>query len=113
MRTGQVKARKLSPIVPVMIYKNLSDDDLKAIFAFLRTVKPVKHRLDNTEPPIECSCASRNTARGMRTSSIPSGVTVRREHKERRRPGGCPGGRPRLPIESKGFHRKQQQGAGI
>jgi hypothetical protein len=46
LRTGQVKARKLSPIMSVMVYKNLTDDDRKAIFAFLRTTKPVKHRVD-------------------------------------------------------------------
>ena len=54
MRTGQVRARNLSPIMPVMVYKNLTDDDLKAIFAFLRTTKPVKHRVDNSEAPTEC-----------------------------------------------------------
>jgi hypothetical protein len=51
MHTGSVKARKLSPIMPVMVYRNLTDDDLKAMFAFLRTVKPVKHRVDNSAPP--------------------------------------------------------------
>jgi mono/diheme cytochrome c family protein len=54
MRTGWVRSRKLSPIMPVMVYKNLTDSDLKAIFAFLRTTKPVKHHVDNTEPPTEC-----------------------------------------------------------
>jgi cytochrome c len=54
LHTGSVKARKLSPIMPVMVYKNLSDEDLKAIFAFLRTVKPVKHRVDNSLPPTQC-----------------------------------------------------------
>jgi len=54
MRTGQVKARKLSPIMPIMIYRNLPEDDLKAMFAFLRTVKPVKHRVDNSESPTDC-----------------------------------------------------------
>jgi Cytochrome c len=54
MRTGQVKARKLNAVMPVMIYKTLTDDDLKAIFAFLRTLKPVKHRVDNSEPPTDC-----------------------------------------------------------
>ena len=54
MRTGLVRGRKLSPIMPVMVYKNLTDDDLKAIFAFLRTTKPVKHRVDNSEAPTEC-----------------------------------------------------------
>jgi hypothetical protein len=54
MHTGQVKARQLSSIMPVMIYKNMTDDDLRAMFAFLRTLKPVKHRVDNSEPPTDC-----------------------------------------------------------
>jgi hypothetical protein len=64
MRTGQVKARKLSPIMPVMIYKNLTDYDLKAIFAFLRTTKPVKHRVDNSEPATECRLCKQKHGKG-------------------------------------------------
>jgi len=54
IHSGYVKARPLSPIMPVMVYANLTDNDLKAIFAYLRTLKPVKHRVDNSEPPTEC-----------------------------------------------------------
>lgn len=54
IHSGYVKARPLSPIMPVMIYTNLTDSDLKAMFAYLRTLKPVKHRVDNSEPPTEC-----------------------------------------------------------
>jgi len=54
MRTGFVKARKLSPIMPTSVLKNAQDDDLKAIFAYLRTLKPVQHRVDNSEPPTFC-----------------------------------------------------------
>ena len=54
IRSGYVKARKLNSIMPFGAYKNLTDDDLKAIFAYLQTVKPVKHRVDNTEPPAYC-----------------------------------------------------------
>jgi hypothetical protein len=64
MRTGQVKGRKLSPIMTVMVYKNLTDDDLKAIFAFLRTTKPVKHRVDNSEPPTECKVCNQKHGAG-------------------------------------------------
>jgi Cytochrome c len=64
LRTGQVKARKLSPLMPVMVYKNLTDDDLKAIFAFLRTTKPVKHRVDNSEPPTECKLCKQKHGAG-------------------------------------------------
>jgi mono/diheme cytochrome c family protein len=54
MRTGFVQARELSPIMPWWSYRNLTDDDLKSIFAYLRTLKPVKHRGDNLAPPTLC-----------------------------------------------------------
>jgi mono/diheme cytochrome c family protein len=54
MHTGQVKARALSPIMPIKVYQNLTDDDLKAMFAYLHTLKPVKHRVDNSQPPTLC-----------------------------------------------------------
>jgi len=54
MRTGYVKARKLSQIMPWTVYRGMTDEDLSAIFAYLRTLKPVSHRVDNTEPPTYC-----------------------------------------------------------
>ncbi|HTR66973.1 MAG TPA: c-type cytochrome [Terriglobales bacterium] len=54
MRTGYVKARPLNSIMPFREFKNFTDDDLKAIFAYLRTLKPVKHRVDNSLPPTYC-----------------------------------------------------------
>lgn len=54
LRTGYVKARKLSSIMPFGDFVNLTDDDLKAIFAYLRTLPPVKHRVDNSLPPTYC-----------------------------------------------------------
>lgn len=48
MRTGKVGARELNPIMPWGMMRNMTDDDLKAIFSYLRTVKPVHHRVDNT-----------------------------------------------------------------
>jgi hypothetical protein len=54
IREGRVKARLLSNAMPWGYFRNLSDDDLKAIFAYLRTLKPVQHRVDNTEPPTYC-----------------------------------------------------------
>ena len=54
MRMGYVRARKLSPIMPVGAYRNLNDDDLKAMFAYLRTLKPMKHHVDNTEEVTQC-----------------------------------------------------------
>ena len=54
MRTGYVKARKLNSIMPFDEFGKLTDDELKAMFAYLRTLKPVKHRVDNGLPPTYC-----------------------------------------------------------
>ncbi|HJT64826.1 MAG TPA: cytochrome c [Pyrinomonadaceae bacterium] len=61
LRTGQVGARKLNSVMPWGYFRNLTDEDLKAIFAYLRTLKPVQHRIDNTEEPTECEvCGGRH-----------------------------------------------------
>jgi len=49
MRTGYQGARKLNNLMPWSMFRGMADDDLKAIFAYLRTLKPVSHRTDNTE----------------------------------------------------------------
>jgi mono/diheme cytochrome c family protein len=54
IRTGTVKARVLNQIMPWFVYRDMTDDDLKAIFAYLKTLAPVKHIVDNTEPPTYC-----------------------------------------------------------
>jgi mono/diheme cytochrome c family protein len=61
IRNGRVKARLLSNAMPWGYFRNLTDADLKAIFAYLRTLKPVRHRVDNTEPPTYCKlCRSKH-----------------------------------------------------
>lgn len=54
IRTGKIGGRQLTPIMPFENFKNMTDDDLRDIFAFLKTVAPVKHRVDNTDPPEQC-----------------------------------------------------------
>jgi mono/diheme cytochrome c family protein len=54
IRTGYVKARSLNQIMPWRNYGGMTDDDLKAIFAYLKTLKPIKHVVDNAEPPTMC-----------------------------------------------------------
>ncbi|HEV7220391.1 MAG TPA: cytochrome c [Terriglobales bacterium] len=54
IRTGYVGARKLNSIMPWWAFRNMTDDDLKAVFAYLRTLKPVHHLVDNAEPPTLC-----------------------------------------------------------
>lgn len=64
MRTGYVKARELSSIMPFGEFANLNDDDLKAMFAYLRTLPPVKHRVDNSLPPTDCKLCRRKHGGG-------------------------------------------------
>jgi mono/diheme cytochrome c family protein len=59
MHTGKVGARKISPIMPWWFFGQMNDDDLKAIFAYLRTLKPVHHRVDSTEPIAYCRICKR------------------------------------------------------
>ncbi len=54
MRIGKVGARPLHASMPWYFYGKMTEDDLKSVFAFLQTVKPVKHQVDNTEPPTYC-----------------------------------------------------------
>ena len=63
VHTGYVKARKINQIMPWWHYRDFTDEDLKGIFAYVRTLKPVKHRVDNTEPPTYCKlCGSTHGA---------------------------------------------------
>jgi len=54
IRTGSVRARKLNPVMPTEVYGGMTDEDLASIFAYLKTVKPVRHHVDNTEPSVLC-----------------------------------------------------------
>ena len=56
IRTGRASGgvRDLSTIMPYSYFRNMTDEDLAAIFAYLRTVKPVCHRLDNSEEAKYC-----------------------------------------------------------
>jgi mono/diheme cytochrome c family protein len=65
IRTGRVGGiRNLSPMMPWAYFRNMTDDDLKAIFTYLQTLKPVRHRIDNTEPPTLCKRCGQNHGSG-------------------------------------------------
>ena len=53
IREGKFKgldgSRSLLPPMPWQNFRNMKDEDVKAIFAFLKTTKPIK----NVEPPIK------------------------------------------------------------
>ncbi|WP_205960603.1 c-type cytochrome [Ramlibacter rhizophilus] len=53
IRTGkhQGRGRDILPPMPIPVYKNYTDDDLKAVFAFLRTIPPVRNRVPEPWAP--------------------------------------------------------------
>lgn len=55
LRTGRVRERELSTMMPTRLYRNMTDEDLKAIFAYLQTLRPVDHFVDNALPPAPCA----------------------------------------------------------
>ena len=54
MRTGYVGAREINQVMPWWAFRNLTDEDLTSIFAYLKTLKPITHRVDNSVPPTLC-----------------------------------------------------------
>jgi len=66
IRTGSVRARKLNWVMPWWLMRDMTDDDLKSLFAYLRTLKPVHHLVDNTEPPTQCELCGQKHGLGDR-----------------------------------------------
>lgn len=53
MRTGKHfgTARPIQPPMPWQAYSNLTDEDLKAVYSYLRTIRPISNRVPDYEPP--------------------------------------------------------------
>jgi hypothetical protein len=41
-------------VMPWHVFRGMTDEALKSIFAYLKTWKSVRHRVDNTEKPTSC-----------------------------------------------------------
>lgn len=56
LREGKFKglegSRPLLPPMPWVMYKNMTDDEIKAIFAYLKSTKPVRNIVPAPEPPV-------------------------------------------------------------
>jgi len=48
-------ARPLMPPMPVKGYSQMTDDELKAIFAYLKSTTPVHNVVPQYEPPVTAS----------------------------------------------------------
>lgn len=52
MRTGKKpNGTAIQPPMPSAVYQNMTDDDLKAIFAYLRSLKPIRNAVYAGLPP--------------------------------------------------------------
>ena len=61
LRTGRHMgvARPILPPMPWENFRNLSDEDLRAVYAYLRTIPPVKNRVPEPTPPTVVTASSR------------------------------------------------------
>jgi mono/diheme cytochrome c family protein len=55
IRTGRVREREISDMMPWAHYRGMTDEDLKSMFAYLKTLKPVDHFVDNGLPRTKCA----------------------------------------------------------
>ena len=53
IRTGRHmgRGREVLPPMPIAVYNHFTDRDLKAIFAYLRTVPPIRNKVPDPVPP--------------------------------------------------------------
>lgn len=54
IRTGCSGGRSLNSAMPWYFYRNMTDSDLKAIFAYLKALPSIPHKIDNTQPASLC-----------------------------------------------------------
>ena len=68
LRTGHAGTREISDIMPWRFFSNMTDDDLRSVFAYLKTLKPVDHSVDNSLPPTKCARCGQEHGGGERNT---------------------------------------------
>jgi len=60
IRTGRHmgRGRQILPPMPIPVYKNFTDEDLEAIFAYLQSIPAVKNRVPDPLPPAQAAAKS-------------------------------------------------------
>lgn len=71
MRTG--RGGTLSPLMPWVVFRNLSDEDLHAMYAYLQSVEPFPHHVDNRAEPTYCEVCGQSHGLGeLNSREVPS-----------------------------------------
>lgn len=77
MRTG--KQGLTHPMMPWAAFRHLTDEDLRALHAFLQSRHPVAHAISNLAPPTMCAvCGQAHGLGNINQRVEPKGVAVRR-----------------------------------
>jgi hypothetical protein len=60
IRTGRHmgRGRPVLPPMPIMVYKNFTDEDLAAIFAYLQSIPAIKNQVPDPLPPAQLQTAA-------------------------------------------------------
>jgi mono/diheme cytochrome c family protein len=63
LRTGKHwgTSRDILPPMPWFNYAQMTDEDLKAVYAYLRTIKPISNHVPDPIPPIDAQSAENRT----------------------------------------------------
>lgn len=75
MKTG--KGGTLSPVMPWLSFKNMKDEDLKAIYAYLKTLPKVSHYVNSQQPFTDCVlCGMKHGLGDRNVRRRPAGITI-------------------------------------
>ena len=75
IRTG--KGGTLSPIMPWVAYRNMTDEDLRAMYAYLRTLPPARHVVSSQLPFTHCAICGMDHGLGEKNKrEMPAGITI-------------------------------------
>jgi mono/diheme cytochrome c family protein len=70
LHTGHARGREISDVMPWRFFGRMSDEDLKAIFAYLKTLAPVDHYVDNSLPATDCPRCGHKHGGGERNKTL-------------------------------------------
>lgn len=66
MHIGNPGGRQLNPVMLWGYFQGMTDEGLKAIYAYLQTLEPACHNVDNIAPPTFCNLCQQEHGLGDR-----------------------------------------------
>jgi hypothetical protein len=75
IRTGRHmgRGRQILPPMPWPVYRNLTDEDLKAVFAFLQTLPAIENRVPEPTPPPAAPASTPTSGAGAPGAKVKKG----------------------------------------